>query len=745
MNKIHSYSGNRTDMHSQLQILHGFVCCTLALLIAVFSVSDIARAANSSGNATSAENNSGQKKISVQKKDNQIIFNLPLDENIEVSPDYSHPNFRLNFSPAVKELQLPQLKNIDLVKNIDINRSSIDEKIASLQILLNNKAQFLLSRTRPENLQLKFVPGLTRKASTEKSKQKAGDKSEKESVNKLQDVQFTQDEEGTLFIKLLTKHKANYRPQPNQGNELVFLLSDLKVPSNYAKIYDLQKFDAPVKKAILQDTPQGGELELSFDKRSPISVTSKDNKLIVSVQSLSSKTAAKDDKQLQKAANASEASKNKTQTADAGEQQNVKRLMFPEMKDEYRGEKISLDLQNANIEHVLRLIAKVAEYNLVIGDNVSGQISLKLDNVPWDQALDLVLIQKNLGMVKKGNILRVVTIEQLQKEQQKIQEAQQSAQDRAPLHTTYIQVNYTKAGQLQSNLQNFLSDRGNISIDQRTNQLIVEDIEKNIKKIRQVVKELDKPERQVLIEARLVYATDSFQRSMGVQWGGGYEYRSTYNGEEYNQGVYGSSGTAVSVGSSPENSGFAVNLPNQGTTTMGMGAFISKLSGSDLFTLDAQLQIGESKNQAKTISAPRVVTLNNQEAEMVQGTMVATQSESESGGTTTEYTEATLNLSVTPQITPNDKLILEMEISDDSPVAGSDDIETREASTKVIVDNDETIVLGGVREVSQSRQKNKVPFFADIPVLGWLFKNDAKNKEKRELLIFIKPKILEVS
>jgi type IV pilus assembly protein PilQ len=389
----------------------------------------------------------------------------------------------------------------------------------------------------------------------------------------------------------------------------------------------------------------------------------------------------------------------------------------------------------------------VAGYNLILDQQVSGTISLKLDSVPWDQALDLVLMQKGLGMVQQGNILRVAPVQTLQKEQEQILKARQSSlqaqkskQDLAPLHTEYIQINYAKAPDLQESVQKFLSDRGEISHDAKTNQLIVSDTAQAIDKVRSVVRKLDRAERQVLIEARLVYATDEFQRSMGIKWGGGQS--STHSDGKYISGVYGSQGGTESS-ASPDFSGYAVNLPIQGASTFGLGAFFSKITGNEMYTLDAKLDLGESQGQVKTISSPRVVTLNNQLAEITQGTKIATKNESESGGTTTEYVDATLKLAVTPQITPDNTLILELDISDDSPVPDGEDIETRSLQTRLFVDNDQTVVIGGVQQLNQSNIEDRVPGLARIPLLGWLFKNKYKTRTKRELLIFIRPHILQ--
>jgi type IV pilus assembly protein PilQ len=412
--------------------------------------------------------------------------------------------------------------------------------------------------------------------------------------------------------------------------------------------------------------------------------------------------------------------------------------LYPGMKQQYSGAPISLNLQDADIEHVLRLLAEVGSYNLILDQNISGTISLKLDNVPWDQALDLILQQKNLVKVPHGNILRIVPADMWEKEQQRIiqarktaRQAKESKENLAPIQTEYIQINYTKAEELQANLQKFLSDRGELTFDQKTNQLIVSDTEPTIQTIRYAVRKLDRTEGQVRIEARLVYATDEFQRSIGLKWGWSgwsYEHKDT-------------SFRFLSTGED----GYAVNLPGQGDPTLSVGTEISRLVGMDMFTLDAQLDLGETQNQVQTISSPRVVTLNNEPAEIVQGTKIPYQSESESGGTTTEFEDAILRLAVTPQITRDNTLILELDISNDSPTSEGQEtaIETRSVNTRLLVKNDQTVVIGGVQQLTHTDIQDRVPGLSRIPLIGWLFKNKYSQQNKRELLIFIRPHILE--
>jgi type IV pilus assembly protein PilQ len=580
-------------------------------------------------------------------------------------------------------------------------------------------------------------------------------------MSSLTDIDFTTNKQGTLFIKLFSDRSIKYYSKSETDQQLAFVFPETKIPGALAKLYRLRKFDGPIKSALLQNTAEGGMMRLSMTKRVPINIDRSGTSLVLAFRSQPGQTASSNDQPHDRPdpmamSTGGNQTDGQAQPLDAENRQvassedplpgESNTPLFPGMKEDYTGQPISIDLQDADIEHVLRLIGQVAGYNLILDENVSGTISLKLENVPWDQALDLVLLQKDLGMVKRGNILRIATAQQLEKEHQRViqarkaaLEAQKSRQELAPLTTEYIQINYTTAGQLQPQVQKFLSKRGQVSQDSRTNQLIVSDTPSHIQKIKSVIRKLDRPERQVLIEARVVFATDSFQRGLGLRWGGGYD--SEHQGGEIKGGVYGTQGS-ITPTTGVDETGFAINVPTQALTTLGVGGYISKLMGTDLFTIDAQLDLGESKGLVKTISSPRIVTLNNQKAQMTQGTMIATKAESESGGTTTEYVEAVLDLSVTPQITPNNKLILDLDISDDSPVPGGEDIETRTAKTKLIVDNGETIVIGGVQQVTETRNERKVPGVGEIPLLGWLFKSKFNNREKRELLIFIRPKII---
>lgn len=688
-------------------------------------------------------------RIRIDSADGATRLRLPIARSVNVDTQYEDSRLILSCAPALRgPLSHDTLTGTGL-ESIDFSTIPDTNRIEAISIQLKQHANYSLSRTDPDTMELVLATPNPDDADADQA-----------TVRRLRDINFYETEEGGLKIVLTGRESLEYKLRPSENNELNLALPGTRIPAPQTKLYNLDKFQSPVQKALLSNSPSGGRVKLTMTHRIPVKIRRQDNDLVLAVAAGQAKTTETAQVEMENSDAESDAAEQgekepEQQPAATGNEtiaqfQNTlgDGLIVPGMQDRYTGKPISIDVQNAELSHVLRLLSEVGAFNLVMDEGVSGTITLKLDEVPWDQVLDNVLRQKGLGMKKVGNrILRIASVDKLRQEQQRniqvrksAKEAEQSKQDLAPLRTEYIQINYSDAQNLQSQVQKFLSDRGQVSHDPRTNQLIVSDTKENLNKVKNVVNKLDRAERQVLIEARIVYATESFTENLGLRWGGGY----TSQSGSRTGGVYGTGQTPQTSGISASSSGYAVNLiPQQGQATLGLGGFLSKVTGSDLYALDAQLQIGESENQVKTVSKPKVVTLNNQEAVVEQGTMLATQSESESGGTTTEYTEATLNLTVTPQITPDNKLIMDIQISDDSPVGGGgSDIETRSLETKLIVDNGNTIVIGGVQELSQTEAQQSVPGVSNLPILGWLFKNKYTQQAKRELLVFIRPKIL---
>lgn len=552
---------------------------------------------------------------------------------------------------------------------------------------------------------------------------------------------FFQTPEGHVAVRLEAAERLPWRTASARPGQLRILFPEVAIPGALTRLHQLHAFDHVVKTAMLRNTPDGAELVLTAT--GPVIVEPENvlDGLVLHFTDAEAETAGN-----------GPASEHRAARQDVLQDRSVhdalemrfpeEEALFPGMREEYVGTPISIDLQNAEVEHVLRLIGEVAGYNLILDAGVGGRISMKLDNVPWDQVLDLVLVQRNLGMVARGNILRISTAQQLESEREQrrrareaAMQAQETIERLEPLQTVYIQINYSTAAEMDARTRPFLSERGRLSFDPRTNMLILTDSPLRIRQIQGIIDRLDQPERQVMIEARVVFATEQFQRGIGVQWGGGIEGITT----EYYRGVYGSAGGApINMGGVQE-TGYLVNTPITAAPTFGIGAFISKLVGPDMFTLDAQLQLAELKNTAKTISSPRVVTLNNQRAVIEQGTRIAIQVTDERG-TRTDFEDAVLRLSVLPQITPDNKLILDLEIRDDTP-AGQN-IDTKTTTTRLIVDNGQTLVLGGLLQSNEIRQENRVPGLGELPGLGWMFRSRQDQTRNQELLIFIRPNIL---
>ncbi len=650
----------------------------------------------------------------------RFTYSLELPASSSFNIDYDYPLFKITFSPSIKRPpSMPPTNSF-----IDRIQTELDNNgnIRGLTIYLKRQIQYLVSRENGK-LQIIFIsPSSHNKSITNRKNKK----------NILQNIKFTKDMYNTLYIKLKVNTKPNYEVQSQEKDTLSLLFPSLFIPSQLVRYYDLSEFKNNIKGVVLKNSPKGGKLSIIFLKRIPVAINFNQGYLVISLKGSKREVLVPG----QNRGRNKTLSERTSPTSSMPWMSREEGVILPGMQKRFTGAPISIDLQNAEVAHVLRLLSDIGGYNLILDGGVKGTITLKLKNVPWDQVLDLVLMEKDLGMVKEGNILRIAPISKIQQEQDRIRLTKEKEKTLEPLITKYIKVNYTTAQNMASKLKEFLSKRGKISYDDRTNQLIISDTKENLKKIEGVLRRLDQPEKQVLIEARVVYARESFARDLGIKWGGGFQKP----GHTYTVGLYGT-GSAITAPTQVSPSAFAINLPSTLTPTMGIGGFISKIAGSNFFTLDAQLALGESEGKVKTISSPRIITLNNQEAEVIQGTKIATQSESPSGGTTTTYYDAALKLSVKPQITPDNHLILEIQISDDSPAEG-ENISTKSVTTKLMVKDGETVVIGGVQKLRKEKTSSRVPFLANIPILGNLFKNKYTSNSKEELLIFIRPKIL---
>lgn len=413
----------------------------------------------------------------------------------------------------------------------------------------------------------------------------------------------------------------------------------------------------------------------------------------------------------------------------------------------YSGHRITLDFQDIPVRDVLSIIAQESGLNVIASDGVQGNVTLNLTDVPWDQALDLVLRNHGLSARREGNVMMVAPTGELANLQRQTLETREQTAQLAPLTTEFVQIRYAKADLLASLLRGgegvgMMSERGRVTVDPRTNTLILQDTRDQLDAVRRTIDHLDVPVRQVQIEARIVIARDSATRELGVNWG-----LSGNGGRHFDLGgaADGNASTVPGTSDDPASygGGLAVDL---GNATNPASAFsFGYLSGDVL--IDLELRALESEGKSQTISQPKVITANQRTAVIKQGQEVPYQEASSSGATTTEFKEAVLSLEVTPQITPDDRIIMDLKVNNDdisdTRYDGAPAIDTNEIETQVLVNNGETVVLGGILTSEQLRTLFKTPFLGDIPVLGNLFRYTQESNEKVELLVFITPKIIE--
>ena len=531
--------------------------------------------------------------------------------------------------------------------------------------------------------------------------------------------------EGRIIIDLSDPSIAVNMGQ--EGGQIVVDFLDTNLPENLNRRLDVLDFATPVK--VIDTSPYGN------GARMLISTTSQDydhlayqsdNKLTIEVKPLT-----KEEKDAQQ-----------------------------KKKFGYTGERLSLNFQDIEVRAVLQLIADFTGLNLVASDTVTGTVTLRLKNVPWDQALDIILKSKGLAMREAGNVIMVAPTEEIAAREKLELEASQQVEELAPLHTEFVQVNYAKAQDLAALIKaeenNLLSDRGSVTLDQRTNTLIIQDVSASLESIRQMVNKLDIPVRQVLIESRIVNADESFAKDLGVEFG--FSKRTIEDPATKSLGGEGKNGLTVGGGlpgdtnygagtafTTDDLENFMVDLPVTGAA----GSF--KLAYGIIGSLLLQLELTAALAEGRTedIASPKVITANQREAIIESGVEIPYEESTSSGATSISFKKAVLSLSVTPQITPDDRVLLDLAVHQDTQgantTAGIPTINTKNVETQVLVDNGETVVLGGVYEQSESNISDRVPFFGDLPYLGFLFKRESVSNSKAELLIFVTPKILKES
>ncbi|KPH62175.1 secretin [Pseudoalteromonas porphyrae] len=411
---------------------------------------------------------------------------------------------------------------------------------------------------------------------------------------------------------------------------------------------------------------------------------------------------------------------------------------------EYQGRPMTLNFQDISVRAVLQIIAGYNDFNLVTSDSVEGNITLRLDGVAWDQALDVVLRVKGLDKRMDGSILMVAPSEEFAEREAKELKAKQQVEELEPLYSEYIRLNYAKAEEfadlLKTDTNSIISQRGSVSVDKRTNTLLIKDTVGSIESIRRMVETLDIPVRQVLIESRMVTVRDNVKEDLGIRWG--------FSDQQGSDGISGTleGANTISNGTIPGVSDrLNINLPIANPAGS-IGMHVAKLANGTL--IDLELTALEEENRGEIIASPRITTANQQKARIEQGTEIPYVESASSGATTVTFKKAVLSLEVTPHITPDNKVILDLVITQDTRgdtvqtgTGQAVAIDTQQIKTQVLVENGQTIVLGGIFQQQIINSTKKVPLLGDIPYLGVLFRSTSEFNEKKELLIFVTPKI----
>jgi type IV pilus assembly protein PilQ len=553
----------------------------------------------------------------------------------------------------------------------------------------------------------------------------AVDRAAAPSAREIKSVDFRRggDGMGRLIVNLSDpRTPINLR---QQGNQIVVDFAGASVPNRLIRRFDALDFATPVQTFDVMRADDGTRIVIAANG------DQSDDQYVVEIQPA-------------------------RKTAAAAEE-----------KREYTGERLTLNFQDIETRAVLQLLADASGQNIVVSDSVSGSVTLRLQNVPWDQALDIVLRTKGLDKRKTDNVIIVAPADELANREKADLAAKKDLQELAPLRSEYLQVNYAKAADLAELIKSqggsLLSGRGNVAVDERTNTLLLQDTADKLADIRRLVGTLDIPVRQVLIEARIVIVNDDFQRELGVRAG------VTGTRGNGNDGVFVSSGslesTDASLSAALDNlrggsaTPYPVDVPvgsaagQRYNINLPVGSPAGRLAfmvlGSD-YIVDLELSAAQAEGRGEIISSPRVITANQKEASIEQGVEVPYQESASSGATTIQFKKAVLALKVTPQITPDNRIILDLNVKKDSVgqvvVASGGvnvpSIDTREITTQVLVNDGQTVVLGGILETERRETERKVPYLGDIPGLGILFKTTTKTNNKDELLIFVTPKIL---
>ncbi|MEO6975175.1 MAG: type IV pilus secretin PilQ [Gallionella sp.] len=674
-----------------------------ALLIALFALNTQAQAATQ--NSISALNVSTGNGVTVIKVElAQPLAKLPAGFTINTPPRiaFDFPDTANGMGKSVQDFTAGDLRSANIVQAGSRTRLVINlNQMLTYDSKINGNNLLITLHDKPADI---VASKTARFAEAKRGAQQ----------HELRDIGFHRGKNGEGRIEVDLSDPGIGIDIRQQGTQLIVDFLKTNLPQNLQRKLDVVDFATPVQDV---DTfAQGNNVRMVIEPKGnwEHSAYQTDNKFIVEVKPVVTDP-------------------NKLGQGSA----------------KYTGEKLTLNFQKIDVREALNVIADFTGTNMVISDTVNGNITLRLKDVPWDQAFDIILQSRGLDMRKIGNVIQVAPRAEIAAKEKLELTSHQEISELQDLRTESFQISYQKADAvatlLSSDKQRILSKRGSAVVDARTNTLFVQDTPDRLEEARKLIKQIDVPVRQVMIEARIVEATDNFSKNLGVRLG--YNSNDAFtigNSTRLSGNIGANSVTAGPLAGTvmPANTP-NVNLPSAGTAgTFSMLLFNSSVSK----LLSVELTALETDSKGKVISSPRVVTSDQTEATIATGTEIPYQQASSSGATNVAFKSATLSLSVKPQITPDDNIIMDIKVNKDSVgqlYAGVPSINTNTVTTQVLVENGGTVVIGGVYLQQQSDGVNKVPLLGDIPVLGYLFRSSAKLNNKSELLVFITPKIIK--
>ncbi|MEL7613628.1 type IV pilus secretin PilQ [Vreelandella titanicae] len=623
-------------------------------------------------------------------------------------------SYRLDSPPRVT-LDLAATQSGLTDRRINVNRNGI-EQITALEgngrtrLVVNlSESQAFTSRVMDDRLRITFASAASRSPSPSPSIASAG--LETDEGPQVENIDFRRGADGAGRL-IVTFDREGVEANVREGgpDQVMVDLRDVAMPDSLNQIYDVTDFATPITRITPRTSQDATQLAIATQGAYAMISTQSGRTLTVEVQPASQEV----------------------QPSQAA-------------VERFTGERLSLNFQDIEVRSVLVKLAEFTGLNLVASDSVSGRVTLNLNDVPWDQALELILQSKGLSSREQGNVILVAPASELADLERQELEARNQRETLSPLVTEFIEIKYARAKDLAQLLRGgdddgfgLLTERGRVSIDNRTNTLLVQDTADQVHDIARTIDRLDVAVRQVQIEARIVIARDTASRELGVNWG----MSSTRGFQEGEDGTF-SRRDINPDGINRAQGGLAVDLGD--ATGPGTGFSFGYLSGDIL--LDLELRALESEGKSQTISQPRIITANQRTAKISQGEERAFQSVDGNDNPDTEFKEAELSLEVTPQITPDNRIIMDLVIKNDSfresAFGGEPPIDTNQIETQVLVDNGQTVVLGGILTTEELRQIAKTPLLGDIPLLGRLFRYTEESNEKVELLVFITPRLLD--